>query len=298
MASPGPTPAGDVCLVVNPTAGKGNGARVRQAVVDRLQKGGVGVHEVIGRDADHALSLVREQVTRGIGALVALGGDGMVNLALQAVAGTDTPLGIIPAGTGNDLAHCLGLPIGDPLAAADVVIRGVSTPIDAVQVGERWFSCVLGAGFDSIVNERANRMSWPRGPQRYNVAILAELPFFTALPFVITLDGEEWQTEAMLVAVGNAKSYGAGILITPDAELDDGLLDVCVIGPVSKLDFIRTFPSARKGTHVTHPKVEIRRARTVTLAAPGVVAYADGERFGPLPLTCVCVPGAVGILTP
>jgi diacylglycerol kinase (ATP) len=287
----------DVALLVNPTSGKGRGGALRASVEARLRGHGLHVRTVVGDDAVHARDLAAAAVTEGVDAVVALGGDGMVHLALQVVAGTEMPLGIVPAGTGNDLASSLGLP-SDPLAAADVIGAGSLRRIDAVRVGERWFGCVLGAGFDSAVNERANRLRWPRGPARYNLAIALELPRFKPLPFVLTLDGEQWRTDAMLVAVGNAPSYGAGIRIVPDALLDDGLLDVCVLAPVSKPDLVRTLPKARKGRHVEHPAVTIRRARVVTIASPGVVAYADGERMGPLPLTCECVAGAVRVYAP
>ena len=288
----------DIALVVNPTSGKGRGAAARAAVEERLRSRGAHVRTIVGNDADHARDLSRDAVARGVDALVALGGDGMVHLALQAVAGTATPLGIVPAGTGNDLAWSLGVPQRDPLAAADLVLAGSLRRIDAVRTGERWFACVLGAGFDSVVNERANTLRWPRGPARYNVAIAAELPRFRAMPFVLTLDGEEWRTDAMLVAVGNARSYGAGIRITDEASLDDGLLDVFVLAPVSKLEFVRTLPKARTGSHLGHPAVTVRRAKVVTIESPGVVAYADGERMGPLPLTCECVPGALRVFAP
>ncbi|HTR70894.1 MAG TPA: diacylglycerol kinase, partial [Mycobacteriales bacterium] len=123
------------------------------------------------------------------------------------------------------------------------------------------------------------------------------LPVFRPLPFTIRLDDEPpWQTEAMLVALGNAQSYGAGMRVTPDADLTDGLIDVMVLGPVSKIEFLRTFPKVFKGTHVDHPAVTVRRARAVTLSAPGVNAYADGEFLSALPVTCDCVQGAVRIL--
>jgi diacylglycerol kinase (ATP) len=287
----------DIALVVNPTSGKGRGGEVRTAVEERLRAGGASVRTIVGTGADDARDLCHAAVTEGIDALVALGGDGMVHLALQAVAGTETPLGIVPAGTGNDLATCLGVP-ADPVAAAALVLAGSRRRIDAVTTGERWFGCVLGAGFDSAVNERANRMRWPRGSSRYDLAIALELPRFKALPFRITLDGELWETDAMLVAVGNAQSYGAGIRITPDARIDDGLLDVCVLEPVSKLEFVRTLPKARTGRHVEHPAVTVKRAKVVMLESPGVVAYADGERMGPLPITCECVAGAVQVFAP
>jgi diacylglycerol kinase (ATP) len=291
----------DLALLVNPTAGKGRAAKVVASVAGRLRDGGANVSILIGHDAADAVTLGRKAVADGVDAVVALGGDGMAHLALNAVAGTSTPLGIVPAGTGNDLANSLKLPVKDPVAAAGLIIDRLTNrtgwPMDAVKVGEKWFGCVLGAGFDSRVNDRANTMSWPRGRMRYNLAILAELGVFSPLPFRITMDdGEPWETEAMLVAVGNAKSYGAGMLICPDADLRDGLVDVTVLGPVSKMEFLKTFPKVFKGTHVGHPAVTMRRAKVVTIEAQGVTAYADGEFLADLPITCECVSGAVTIL--
>jgi diacylglycerol kinase (ATP) len=290
----------NIALLVNPTAGKGRAAGLVARVTERLRERGANVAILVGRDATDAQGLARQAIADGVDALVALGGDGMVHLALNVVAGTPTPLGIVPAGTGNDLAHTLQLPTKDPVAAADVIADRLAgpgaRPMDAVRVGDKWFGCVLGAGFDSRVNDRANRMSWPRGRMRYNLAIVAELRVFKPLPFVLELDGERWETEAMLVAVGNAKSYGAGMRVTPDAEVDDGLVDIQVLGPVSKPEFLKTFPKVFKGTHVSHPAVTIRRAKVVSLSSPGVTAYADGEYLADLPITCETVPGAVRVL--
>jgi diacylglycerol kinase (ATP) len=291
----------DVALLVNPSAGKGRATKVVASVAARLKQAGANVSILIGQDADDALALAQKAVIDGVDAVVALGGDGMAHLALNAVAGTSTPLGIVPAGTGNDLAASLKLPTKDPVAAtaviADRLMNGTGWPMDAVRVGEKWFGCVLGSGFDSRVNDRANRMSWPHGRMRYNLAMVAELRVFNPLPFRITFDDDEpWETEAMLVAVGNAKSYGAGMLICPDADLTDGLIDITVIGPISKPELLKTFPKVFKGTHVTHPAVTMRQAKVVTIEAPGVTAYADGEFLADLPITCECVPGAVQIL--
>jgi diacylglycerol kinase (ATP) len=289
-----------VALVVNPTAGKGRAAQQVAAVAGRLREAGASVSILVGTDAADAVALARKAAVDGVDAVVALGGDGMVHLALNAVAGTQTPLGIIPAGTGNDLAATLGLPLKDPVAAAGIVADRLMSDgawaMDAIQVGDKWFGCVLGAGFDSRVNDRANRMSWPRGRMRYNLAMLAELGVFAPLPFVITIDGEELKTEAMLVAVGNAKSYGAGMHVTPDADVTDGLLDVMVLGPVSKPEFLKTFPKVFKGTHISHPAVTMRQAKVVEVSSPGVTAYADGEYLADLPIRCECVKGAVRVL--
>ena len=141
-------------------------------------------------------------------------------------------------------------------------------------------------------------MRWPRGASRYNVAILAELRVFTAVPFTVVLDGVPLETEAMLVAVGNGTSYGGGMQVCPGALVDDGLLSVTVLGRLSKVEFLRVFPRVYKGTHVLHPAITVHTARTVRLEAPGVVAYADGEYVAPLPVEVTCVPGALTVLVP
>jgi diacylglycerol kinase (ATP) len=288
----------EIALLVNPTSGKGKGARLAEPVAERLRSLGASVDVVTGRDADEALDKIRARVDAGVDAVVALGGDGLVNLALQVVAGTAVPLGVVPAGTGNDFARALGLSRSDPMAVVDHLANGEARLVDLGRVGTRWFGGVLSSGFDSMVNERANRMSWPRGRARYNLAMLAELRTFRPVPFELDLDGETWVTDAMLVAVGNSASYGGGMRICPDASLEDGHLDVTVLGPISKLEFIRVFPSVYKGTHVNHRAVTVKRARVVSLSALGVTAYADGERVGALPVACEAVPKALHVLAP
>ena len=288
-------PSREIALLTNPTAGKGKGGRVRDRALSRLRDGGLVVRNLQGRDADEALDLAKQCVTDGVEALVVCGGDGMVHLAVQAVAETGTPLGMIPAGTGNDVARYFDLPRKDPEAAADVVLAGRTRTIDLARSGSRYFVTVLAAGFDAIVNERANRMTWPKGQMRYNIATLAELRVFEPLPYTLQLDDRQVQLEAMLVAVGNGPSFGGGLRITEGAVLDDGLLDVVIIKPMSKPNLIRTYPKLFKGTHIHHPQYEHHHARSVTVAAPGIVSYADGERFGPLPLTVECAPGALTV---
>jgi diacylglycerol kinase (ATP) len=285
-----------IALLTNPTSGKGRGARFRDAASARLRAGGLEVTQLEGRDADEALDLAHRAVADGTDALVLCGGDGMVHLGIQATAGTGTPLGIIPAGTGNDVARYFDIPRKDPVAAAERVLAGETRTVDLARSGTKRFMTVLAAGFDAVVNERANRMTWPKGQMRYTIATLAELRTFEPIPYTIDLDGEQRSLEAMLVAVGNGPSFGGGLRITEGALLDDGFLDVVIIKPMSKPGLIRTYPKLFKGTHVTHPAYEHHRVRSVTVAAPGIVSYADGERFGALPLTVECDPGALNVL--
>jgi diacylglycerol kinase (ATP) len=288
--------AREIALLTNPTAGRGRGARARDEVLGRLRDAGLVVRNLQGRDADEALDLARQCVADGVESLVVSGGDGMVHLGAQAVATTATRLGIIPTGTGNDVARYFDLPRKDPVAAADRVIAGRTRTIDLARSGSRYFVTVLAAGFDAIVNERANRMTWPKGQMRYNLATVAELRTFEPLPYTLDLDGEVRRLDAMLVAVGNGPSFGGGLRITEGALLDDGLLDVVIIRPMSRPGLIRTYPKLFKGTHVTVPEYEHHRVRCVTVAAPGIVAYADGERFAPLPLSVECAPAALTVL--
>ena len=286
----------EIALLTNPTAGKGKGAAARAAALPRLRNAGFDVRDLAGADAAESLDLARASVADGVWALVVCGGDGMAHLGVQAVAGTTTHLGLIPAGTGNDVARYVDLPRTDPAAAADRVIASTPRRLDLARSGDRWFVTVLAAGFDAVVNERANHMRWPKGQMRYNLATLAELRTFRPRSYTLDLDGTQHRLEAMLVAVGNGPSFGGGLRITEGALLDDGMLDVVIIKPMSRPELVRTYPRLFTGTHVHHPQYEHHRVRRVTVAAPGIVSYADGERFGPLPLTVESDPGALSIL--
>ena len=163
--------------------------------------------------------------------------------------------------------------------------------IDLGIVDSEWFAAILSTGFDSVVNERANTLAWPRGPQRYNVAIALELPRFKPIEYQIELYNQKISTEAMLIAIGNGRSYGGGMYVCPQAQLNDGLFDVMILEPVSKVEFLKVFPTVYSGTHISHPKVKVLRSAKVRLTADAV-AYADGERIGPAPIYAECIRGA------
>jgi len=300
-----------VGLAVNPASGSGRGRAAGAVAAARLAAAGARAVHLGGATfaelARHAQAALGE-----LDALVVVGGDGMVHTGVNLVAGTATPLGIVPAGTGNDVARALGLPLADPAAATDLVVAALAGSavrvVDAVRITgdgdgpSRWFAGVLGAGFDAVVNERANGWSWPRGRARYTLAVARELPVFRQRRYTVELDGTPWEVSAMLVAVANAASYGGGMRVAPDAVMDDGLLDVVVAGPISRIGFVRVFPSVFSGGHLDHPAVTVRRARRVRVSThpddPPVVAYADGERIAALPLLMEAVPGALHLLAP
>lgn len=290
--------AREIVLLTNPTSGKGRGIRTAAAALPRLKEAGCRVRSLSGHDADEALEIAQQCVADGVDSLLVVGGDGMVHLAAQALVGSETSLGIIPSGAGNDVARYLGIPRSDPQAAADVVIGSRTRRIDLARTGAQHFVTVLAAGFDAAVTERAATMSWPRGQMRYNLATFAELRVFEPLPYTLELDGEVRRLEAMLVAVGNGPSYGGGLRITHGASMDDGWLDVVILKATSRPDLVRTYPKLFTGGHTKHPQYEHHRARSVTVAAPGIVAYADGERIGALPLTVDVAPLALKVLVP
>ena len=292
----------EITLFVNPRAGRGRGAQAARPAAQALRDAGYAVHTVVGEDAVDALDRARKAVDGGTGALVAVGGDGMVSLALQAVAGTGTPLGVVAAGTGNDFARVAGLPVRAPAAAGAVIAEalraGRTRDLDLGRLGDRWFGTVLASGFDSRVNDRGNRMKWPTGRFKYDLAMLAELAALRPIRYRVQFDdAPEREIEATLIAVGNGSSYGGGMRICADAVMDDGLFDVCVVGPCSRTTLLRVFPRVYRGTHPGHPVVTVHRAARVRLAAEGVTGYADGEPVGPLPLVAETVPAAVRLLS-
>ena len=193
-------------LVVNPSASAGSAAREAAALAAAFAGHGCEVLDLSARSAGTALAHAQQMVAdRAIDLLVVAGGDGMAHLGINVCAGHEIPLGIVALGTGNDIATSLGLPIHDPAASVAMIAAGHSRRVDAGRVdggGHRpWFGGTLYAGFDAIVNERANRWSWPRGQARYNLAVVRELPVFTAIPYAVTIDGTRTETEAMLVIV-------------------------------------------------------------------------------------------------
>ena len=295
---------GKVTALTNPASGHGTALRAAQIAIARLQHRGIEVVEIIGDDAQDARYLAGAAVERGTDALMVTGGDGVVSNALQVLAGTDVPLGIIPAGTGNDHAREFCIPTKDPEAAADIVVDGWTETIDLGRIrddkgGEKWFGTVAAAGFDSLVTDRANRMSWPHGRLRYYIAMLAELSQLRMLPFRMVLDGtREIDSDITLAAFGNTRSYGGGLLICPDADPTDGLLDITMAHSASRTKLVRLFPTVMKGTHVNLDEVSTARAKSIRVECPGINVYADGDFACALPAEISAVPAALQILRP
>jgi diacylglycerol kinase (ATP) len=294
-------------VAINPTAAFGRHHGAGAAASEILAAAGHTVIEV--RQPNY--ELLRREVEREVhavdaperAALIVVGGDGMVSLGVNAVAETGIPLGIVPVGTGNDTARNIGMPIGDPARAARMILAALDGPPAVMDAGKvvhgphtTWVFGAVSAGFDAAVNERANFMSWPNNERRYTIAVVRELLTFRAPRYRVVVDGQQQEFSAMLVAVANHASIGGGMRIAPGAEMDDGLLDLFVVDRMSKLRFLRVFPKVFKGEHTELPEVRLEKVRSVRIEAAGVVAYADGERVGPLPVEVTVVPGAVRLL--
>jgi diacylglycerol kinase (ATP) len=294
-----PAAGAEVAVLVSPTAGRGRARGVPAAVLGALRSAGLAPRVLAATTRAAAEREAAAAVASGAGAVVAVGGDGTAHACLQGVAGTGTPLAVVPAGTGNDLALALGVP-ADPVAAAAAAAAdlraGRVRTVDAGRTGDRWWATVLCCGFDSAVTDRANRLRWPRGPRRYDLAILAELARLRPRELTLALDGAPRTLAATLVAVGNTAWYGGGMRVCPAADPADGAFDVTVVGPVSRRELVRTRPRLATGTHVGHPAVTVHRARRVELAGDGPTTYADGEPVAPLPAVSVCVPGALSVV--
>lgn len=282
-------------IVINPVSGGGKGAILGREVAGYFAKHDLDYKVITATSAqklksnlDSFLDLPEGRNCQGV---IAVGGDGLAHLVIQIVAPRRIPFTVIPAGTGNDLVRALGWELGSITAQLNHVTTEKPTPIDLGMVDSEWFGAILSTGFDSVVNERANQMSWPKGPMKYNIAIARELPSFQPISYTIELDTRLLQVEAMLIAVANGSSYGGGMKVCPDASMSDGLFDVMILHPVSKVEFVKVFPKVFKGEHVSHPQVRIYRSAKVSISS-NAIAYADGERIGGLPVRAECMAGA------
>jgi len=279
-------------IAINPTSGHGKGALVGEKVTQYFAQKSL-PYQVFSARSSAQLKRNLEQFldTQNCTGVVCVGGDGLAHLILQLVVPRSIAFALIPAGTGNDIVRSLGWSLDFSTNYLNHVTSNAPQPIDLGNVDSEWFAAILSTGFDSVVNEKANSLSWPRGAQRYNLAIAMELPRFSPIEYEITTDTRTFTTEAMLIAIGNGRSYGGGMLVCPHAKVDDGLFDVMILKPVSKFEFIKVFPKVFSGSHIKHPSVEIFRTKKISLNADAI-AYADGERVGPAPVSAECIAGA------
>jgi diacylglycerol kinase (ATP) len=287
-------------LLVNPTSGGGKGKALGERFALGLKERGIDFVDLSGSSALDALARGRAAITDGlIGGLVVLGGDGMVHIGVNLVAETGLPLMVVGAGTGNDSARLFGMPIHDIDASLDYLVKNLSArrQVDAARVtnasGKHTLFGSVSAGFDAIVNERANRLRFPKGKSKYSVGLFLELPKFQPIKYRVVIDGVSRNLEAMLIAVANAPAYGGGMLISPSSSVTDGLLDLFIVHKIGRFELVKLFPKVFSGGHVSHPAVEFVSAKKVELFADSIPAFADGEPVGQTPLSVEVLPAAL-----
>lgn len=308
-------------MLVNPASGRGRAAASARQVTQRLTDAGDAVSVLLGDTVEHSRRLLSEAVAGGVDVVVAVGGDGLIHLAVQQLALTGIGLGIVPSGSGNDYARALRIPRRHVAAAIDLIVGTDPVPLDLARLGTpttaaatgatpdatragtctpnspRWFAEVMSAGFDSRANARANRMKLIRGGARYTAAVLAGLGDTRGMNLTVTVDGTTHRHRAELATVGVTAYYGGGLAMLAGADPTDGRLDVVVVDELSPLRLLTLFPRVFTGTHLRLPVVHRYRGVEVALAAADrdVLTYADGEPFHPLPLRLTCVPGALRV---
>lgn len=305
--------APSVALVVNPTSGRGRAGKLLPRVCADLLTARPDVHLRVYRTTSYDDARLRciQEVDRARPAvpgrdadtLLVMGGDGMAHLGVNACAGTEVPLGVLPAGTGNDFCRGVGLPTDLAKAIAGVVTARTRR-IDVAELTgrlaggaeRRFVGSVVSTGYDARVNRRANAMPSRLGSLAYGYAALAELATFEPLHYRLTIDGRRLDLPAMFVAVGNAGVFGGGMKVCPDARVDDALLDITIIHPVSRATLLRLLPAMYNGSFVHDPAVERLRARQVGIDGDGLFAMADGEELGEVPITITCLPDALTLL--
>lgn len=293
-----------LAIVVNPRAGGGRGAKVAARVGDALRAGGED-HEVhVSADGSQPERLARAAAERGVEVVVALGGDGHVAAVANGLLGTPATLAVVPCGNGNDFARSLGLPWRDADAIVRILqrdggmVRRVDVGVVSTPERTRHFLNVAGTGFDSVVTARGEQVR-RLGRYRYLYATFETVARFKQIQFSVSVDGEALDVPGYFVAVGNGPAYGAGMHIAPGASLDDGMLEVCVIGSMSRLTFMRLVPTVYRGRHVRYPAVRILRGTHVEVSSrPVQEVFADGERVGSTPASLTVLPGALPVLVP
>ena len=291
-------------VILNPAANRGKAKAVGAKVFQYFAEAGIPVVNLSGETAlaatEKANIMIRSQDLSGI---VAIGGDGTSQLGMNLAVPNQLPLGLIPAGSGNDQVRELGISLTDTKAAVDNIIASLDEPrrVDAMKVSvsgrEFWSLGSISAGFDALCATRANSLKWPKGPNSYVAALLLELPSFKAIKYHLDVDGEKRVIDAMLCGVANVKNFGGGMKISPNSEITDGELEVFILHQVSRGRLLRIFPTVYKGGHLKFPEIEIFKAKSIKISNDSFPVTCDGELVGNAPFSAEIHPGALRLLS-
>jgi len=289
--------AREVCLIVNPRAGGGRAASRLPAVEAALRARGCPFRVERTTSIDHARALARGARDAGEVA-AAMGGDGLMGAVAGELRGTDGVLGVLPGGRGNDWARKLGI-ADDAETAAEIIANGTERTVDVALAGERTYLGIASAGIDSDVQVIANATRLPLGGLVYVYGTLRALARWKPARWTVTVDGETHTFTGYSVAVANSGVFGGGMLLVPDASIEDGLLDIALGGGVSKPRYLMLLAKVFNGTHVHDPSLTLLTGREVSFSADRpCVAYADGDPIAELPATFRVVPAALRVLAP
>jgi diacylglycerol kinase (ATP) len=291
-------------VLVNPAANRGRGNQVGEQVFAALAKAGIPAINLSAESALAAASKAQIAISdQEISGVIAVGGDGTAQLGVNICVPNQIPLGLVPAGSGNDQARQLKIELGNPQAAIDNILQSITSPmrVDVMRVAtlerEFWSFGSISAGFDAICAKRANGLKWPKGPNSYVAAMLLELPSFKPIEYRLTVDGEHRAVRAMLCGVANVQNFGGGMRISPQSDHQDGELEVFILHEVSRPRLLKIFPTVYQGEHVKFPEVEIFKAKSIRIENDNYPLSCDGEIVGTAPFSVQIHPGALQLFS-
>lgn len=277
-------------VIVNPKANRGRGNLIGDQAFAVFREMGISTINLSSDSADNAKELAMSE-SANLSGIVAIGGDGTSQLGVNIAMETGLPIGLVPAGSGNDQVRELGIALNDPSGAVYNISEGLKRPrpVDVMKVDTDyrsfWSLGSISAGFDALCAERANSLVWPKGPNSYVAAMLLELPKFKPIEYRLVADGVERTFKAMLCGVANVKNFGGGMKISPSSEIADGELEVFILHEVSRAKLLQIFPKVYAGEHVKYKEVEIFKAKQVRIENAGFPMTCDGEIIGPAPFS-------------
>ena len=280
-----------VYLLVNPAAGRGKGDRLNASIVNAVRSHCENVEVLSASSVEETSLLMQSAVDRGAEKLIVAGGDGIVHLAIQAVAGSSTVLGIIPSGSGNDFARAVGLPTG--IEEASKVALSQASKIDLLKVDNRWVASVLTFGFSADVNTRADKMRRPKGPSRYTFATLFCLPKLQGKSLEFLVDDRRYVFDLILGTVANTSDFGGGMKIAPDADPADGKSNLTLVADIGRIELLRFFRRVFDGSHLLHPKVHTLEGKVIDIISEGFDIWGDGELVAVSPIRIELAPQAL-----
>lgn len=279
-------------IILNPVSAKGRAIDIREEIESEFKKLKIDYQIHISKSLQDMVNTTRKNLKNGFSNFIGVGGDGTIHYMANILAGTDKNLGVIPTGSGNDIAANLSLP-SDVKSCCSIIKKGTTKRLDLGLINDKYYYlCIAGSGFDSQVNDLANNTRLPiKGPAKYSYSVYKTLITFKSKKFFMDYNNNHREIFGMMIAASIMPSYGGGMKITPNADPEDGLFDICIIKRMSKLHFIKVFPKVYEGKHTEDNNVEIFRTNHLKLDSEYQFSvFADGEYICKLPASFRVVP--------